>query len=141
MTEYKGTDSNCFACGVHNEHGLKLKFAVIDNHVEAFFETNKRFEGWDNIIHGGIISTLLDEAMSHAVFKLNGATVVTAEMSVRFLKPVHAGKIIKVTGIIDCDCGRIIETSAQIEDEIGTLLAKAKARFFKVSDKQKLEYC
>lgn len=141
MAEYKGTDSNCFACGVHNENGLKLKFAAIDNHVEAYFEANKRFEGWDNIIHGGIISTLLDEAMSHAVFKLNGATVVTAEMTVRFLKPIHVGKTIKLIGFIDYDCGKIIETSAQIVDETGALLAKAKGRFYKVSDKQKLEYC
>ena len=141
MPEYKGTDSNCFACGIRNENGLKLKFGIIDGHVEAFFETNKRFEGWDNIIHGGIISTLLDEAMSHAVFRLSGDSVVTAEMNVRFIKPVLTCKRIKVLGFLDCCKGRIIETSAEIQDENGATLAKAKGRFFKVTDKHKLEFC
>ncbi len=140
MTKYLDTDSNCFACGKNNPRGLKLKFAQIESHVEAHFDTVKDFEGWDNIIHGGIVSTLLDEAMSHAVFKLLGGTVVTAEMCVRFVKPTKVGQTVVVKGYIDCDKGRIIETSAQIVDGKGEVLAKATGRFFKVNDKQKLEY-
>lgn len=139
--EYKGTDSNCFACGTSNQRGLKLKFALIDDHVEARFVPDKDLEGWDDVVHGGIVSTLIDEAMSHAIFRLDGGSVVTAEMTVRFVKPMFVGKPFVVHGKIDGLKGRLIEASANITDQDGNLIAKGTGRFIRVGINQKLNFC
>ncbi len=132
--QYTGTDTNCFACGEQNEYGLQMKFATLDDSVETLFTPNDRFQGWNEIVHGGIISTMLDEAMSHAIFRLIGDTVVTAEMTVRFVRPMIVGRQVRVTGWIEADRGRLIETRAHIYDtESGKIVAKGHARFARVN--------
>jgi uncharacterized protein (TIGR00369 family) len=132
--KFVGSDSNCFACGENNKDGLHLKFAKLEDSVEAFFVPEKKFEGWDNIIHGGIVSTLLDEAMSHAIFKFMDVTVVTAEMTVRFIRPLRVGRNIRITGKIEADKGRILETVAVIYDldDGEKIVAKSTGRFVRV---------
>ncbi len=137
---YTGTDSNCFACGEQNKDGLHLRFATLDDSVEALFVTEKKHQGWDDIIHGGIVSTMLDEAMSHAIFRHRDATVVTAEMTVRFVAPLRVGRNIKITGKIVSERGRVIETEAEIVDldDGENLVAKSKGRFVKINLPQEI---
>ncbi|MBP7733546.1 MAG: PaaI family thioesterase [Caldisericia bacterium] len=131
MTEYVGTETYCFACGRLNPDGLQLKFAVFDDHVEAFFECPEKYQGWDGIIHGGIVSTLIDEAMYHAMTDKPDA--LTAEMTVRFVRPLRVGAKVKVLGFVDETKGRIITTRAEIRDENNELIAKGTARYMLVS--------
>ncbi|HOO97333.1 MAG TPA: PaaI family thioesterase [Caldisericia bacterium] len=139
---YYGTESNCFACGIRNENGLKLRFKTLENCVEALYLMTDQFEGWDGVIHGGIISTMLDEAMSHAVFRLLGETVVTAEMNVRFVKPLRVGHHVKLVGRVESQKGRVINTSAEIVDldDGGVVVARATGRFVKVPIEQEFRY-
>lgn len=130
MTEYVGTETNCFACGTQNPDGLQLKFAAFEDHVEAFFECKEKYQGWQGIVHGGIVSTLLDEAMYHAMQEKPDA--LTAEMTVRFMKPLKIGTHAKVIGYVDETKGRIITTRAEIYDESGQLIAKGTARYMMV---------
>ncbi|MEZ4812009.1 MAG: PaaI family thioesterase [Caldisericia bacterium] len=135
---YTGTDSNCFACGEHNKDGLHLKFATLTDSVEALM-SQKKHQGWDDIIHGGIISTMLDEAMSHAIFRHRDATVVTAEMTVRFVAPLRVGRNIKITGKIVSERGRVIETEAEIIDlDDSNTVAKSKGRFVMITLPQEM---
>jgi len=140
MTEYAGTNSNCFACGVNNDKGLKLRFAKFENYVETIWTVPEHFQGWDNLTHGGIISMILDETMSHAIFKLIGDNVVTGELSVRFIRPLFIGTTIVARGYVEHDKIRLVEARSEIHDKEGNLIAKATGRFVRIENKRKLEY-
>jgi uncharacterized protein (TIGR00369 family) len=127
MTEYKGTDTKCFACGKLNPDGLQLKFAKFDDHVEAYFDCTEKYQGWNGIIHGGIVSTLIDEVMYHAI--LDKPDALTAEMTVRFMKPLRVGTKARLLGFVDGINGRIINTRGEVYDENGVLIAKGTARY------------
>ncbi|MDA3884507.1 MAG: PaaI family thioesterase [Candidatus Delongbacteria bacterium] len=81
-------DKYCFVCGDQNEIGLHASFTVNDdNSATAKIKIPQNFQGWKDIVHGGIISTLLDEVSIYACrnITLKG---VTAEIKVKFRKPV-----------------------------------------------------
>jgi acyl-coenzyme A thioesterase PaaI-like protein len=56
--------SHCFVCGSENQRGLKIKFCLCDEGVEAVFTPDVTHAGYENVVHGGILSALLDEAVS-----------------------------------------------------------------------------
>jgi len=82
------TDGNCFVCGAKNPHGLKLSFEIDKEKqtLKTNFVASPTFQGWDGIVHGGMISTLLDEAMAKLVYEL-GYPAVTASLEIKFKKP------------------------------------------------------
>ena len=80
--------ANCVICSPSNDRGLALEFALSgDGAVEAVFDCDKAFEGYVNMLHGGVISSLLDGAMTSCMFA-HGCSAVTAELNVRFRHPV-----------------------------------------------------
>ncbi len=81
-------DKYCFVCGDQNEIGLHADITVgQDNTAYAKLKIPKHFQGWHDIVHGGIISTLLDEVSVYACRNISHKGV-TAEINVRFRKPV-----------------------------------------------------
>jgi uncharacterized protein (TIGR00369 family) len=123
-------DQGCFACGSKNSQGLQLKFQYPrPGTCRSGFMAEQKFQGWKGILHGGIVSTLLDEALAHAVGGANGgggaSGAVTAELTVRFKKPVKIGSKIILT---EKDQGRVVEAVSEITDEDGRLLASAKGK-------------
>ena len=79
----------CIVCGRSDECGLGLRFLLRDDGgVEASFECEARFQGYEGILHGGVTSSLLDGAMTNCLFA-HGIKAVTAEMTVRFRHPVE----------------------------------------------------
>ena len=75
--------SSCFACGERNPHGLGLRFVTaIDGSVLANWRLRDLHEGFAGIIHGGIVSTVLDEAMSKAV-AAGGEPGMTCRLEIR----------------------------------------------------------
>ena len=92
-----GTDSKtvaatehlcCFACGQQNRNGLGLNFAPSpEGGVQAVFSCSSGYCGYDGILHGGVISTLLDAAMTNCLFA-EGIVAVTVEIKVQFRHPV-----------------------------------------------------
>ena len=79
---------NCFACGPANPHGLHMTFQSDGQVVVSRLTVPDYLRGWNNMVHGGIISTILDEVMSWAAIHLIKSVIVTRKMSVDFLKPV-----------------------------------------------------
>ena len=120
-------DDNCFACGIKNPIGLRLKFKLEPETGTAVTETviADHFNGWKGAVHGGIITTLLDETMVYACTS-SGWFTVTGTIEVKFHKPVPTGKKIVVTGRIIENRGRSISTLGTIELD-GIILASAKA--------------
>ena len=92
--------SSCFACSPSNSRGLKLDFRVDEGgKMAAQWLPNADFEGFRGIAHGGIVSTVLDEAMAKAV-AATGADALTAEMRVRFRHEVSTAIPVLVQGWI-----------------------------------------
>jgi len=93
--------SNCVICSPLNSRGLSLKFATSeDGSVEACFDCNAGFEGYAGWVHGGIIASLMDGAMTNCMFA-QGVPVVTAELNVRFRHPVAIDKVATVRAWVD----------------------------------------
>jgi len=89
-------DSYCFACSPRNAHGLHLTFENDGDLTRTRFVAEERFQGWTGYVHGGILSTVLDEAMAQWLWQRN-IVAMTAEMEVRFSKAVPVGREVLVT--------------------------------------------
>jgi uncharacterized protein (TIGR00369 family) len=84
--------ANCMVCSPSSKGGLGLQFDVSkDGSVQAIFSCDKAFEGYPNVLHGGLISCLLDGAMTNCMFA-HGYAPVTAELNIRFQHPVVIGE-------------------------------------------------
>lgn len=81
--------SKCFACSVSNPIGLKLTFEESDQYLHATWSPSEYYQGYVNVLHGGIIATLLDEIGAWCVNVKIGTAGVTSELRVKYLKPVY----------------------------------------------------
>ena len=86
----------CMLCGKRNPRSLGLSFrATGDGGIAARFDAKDLFQGYDGMIHGGVISALLDEAMTYCLFH-HGIEGITGDLHVRFVHPVPCGVSLEV---------------------------------------------
>lgn len=130
-------DHNCFGCGKLNAYGLQLDFHADERGgVWAEFVPAERFEGYTGMVHGGIISTVLDEVMAWSLYRQQ-IWAVTAEMSVRYRAPIQVGERTRATGWEIASRGRRIEMAGEIRrGRDGAVLATATALFIRVPEAQ-----
>ncbi len=122
---------NCFVCGDKNDVGLKLDFFEKDGKARAEYTPTKNFEGYANILHGGILSTLLDEVMIKSILAKEILTV-TSQIEVKFRNPAIIGEKLFIEGEITGEKGRLILTEGKVFKEDGTVVAEATGKFFRV---------
>jgi acyl-coenzyme A thioesterase PaaI-like protein len=130
---------HCFACGELNEIGLhlELKFGPDKCHVELAIPN--LYEGWEGLVHGGIVCTILDEVMAWALIDHDNWGV-TARMSVDFKRPVMVEQAIRAEGWIVENKRRIQRTAGYIVDAAsGLVLATAEATYVAATDAKKRE--
>jgi len=135
-------DHYCFGCGGLNPIGLRLKFFPLSDKpgVWASFTPRREYEGFNGMVHGGIITTLLDEAMGWAV-SAREIWAVTGRLAVEFRAPVEIGVETIVCGVIDNDRGRALELSAELRQRHDErLLARATATFIRVPEAKASEW-
>ncbi len=124
--------SRCFGCGTANAAGLRLEFLLAgDGTVVCLAAIPDRFEGPAGFVHGGIIATLLDEAMSKSV-RVRGLTAMTRQMEIDYLRPVHSAASIRLEGRLLRSEGRKHWAEARILNERGRKLAEAKGLFVEI---------
>jgi uncharacterized protein (TIGR00369 family) len=118
------TYGKCFVCGDKNPGGLRLSFDVDKEKktLKTTFVGSPVYQGYDGILHGGIISALLDEAMAKLSYELGYGTV-TASLEVRFKHPSPILERLHVFGEITEVTSRLVRASARVVDEKGTILA------------------
>ncbi len=121
-------DRRCFACGPENGEGLQLHFDYGDGTARAVWKPAKRFSGWTTMLHGGIVATLLDEAMAHAAIAA-GVRAVTGRLEIRFRKAAPMDVTLVAQGRLESRRGRMLVLSATVTGEDGTLYAQAQGRF------------
>jgi len=121
---------NCFICGKDNPIGLKITFERKDGKAIGEYTPSRNFEGYKDVLHGGIISSLLDEVMVYAVFS-EGHLCVTTHMEVKFRKAAKIGEKLLIEGSILADRGKLILTEGKILNQEGDIVATGKGKFFK----------
>jgi uncharacterized protein (TIGR00369 family) len=127
------SQNRCFGCGPANPTGLRLEFLLAgDGTAVSLPVIPKTFEGHPGFLHGGIIATLLDEAMSKAVRAL-GYPSVTAKIEVEFRRPVPSGVRLRLEGRIVNSEGRKHWTEAVIADSQENVLASANGLFVEIA--------
>lgn len=120
---------NCFVCGEARLGRLGVRFKIDDGKVKASFTPTEKHVGFPGIVHGGIITALLDEAMVWAIYAETGLFALSAEITVRFIKPLSVGQPIEVVGYVVRRQRKIWEVASEIHDEQAIVYARAWGRF------------
>ncbi len=120
-------DHMCYVCGKDNPAGFRLKFQHPQSGVlTADTVFSKEHQGYRDIVHGGMITMLLDEMMVNLAW-LEGKPAVTAELNVRLKKPTRVGERVFFEGRIDSEESRLLRASATARNAKGQILASAAA--------------
>lgn len=129
VPEYAG----CFVCGMENPAGLKLELFHENGLVTADYSPKAEHTGYENVVHGGIISAVLDEVMVWAPWSVTGKMCVTAEMMLRFVKPLKVGTKVTVTGRLIRSAGRLHYAEADLKDAEGTVYTTATGKYIEMN--------
>lgn len=122
-------DKQCFACGQSNEHGLHMKIGYTGDKAVCRLTLPAHFQGWKDMAHGGVTSTILDEIMAYAVIHFLGLGV-TLRMETTFRQAVPLGQELEAVGWVVEHRGRRAEAAAEIRlAKDGTVLAQTKGRW------------
>ncbi len=124
-------DGFCFVCGPKNPIGLKLDFSFDGKTIKAEFTPKKEHQGYFNIVHGGIIATLLDEAMVKLAIAMD-MPAVTAQMDLRLRKALNVGEKITISAEILKETRKTLDAYAKAVTSDGILAADATGKLVKV---------
>lgn len=127
MVDIPSSHADCIVCGSNNPSSLKLRFVRSGDGVRTFFQAGRVLQGYEGLVHGGVICTLLDAAMTHCLFS-QGIEAVTADLQVRFLEPVMSSDYLEITARKVSGRGRLHVLEAGLFRE-GQVLVRAGGKF------------
>jgi len=127
-------DNRCFACGTDNPDGLQLRFSYDPggDRVETTFTPGPRYQGWQGVVHGGIVATLLDEVMAKAAAR-KGFAILTAEITVRFTSQAATGETLRCEAEIASVKKKVIYVNGTVSKQNGDLVARGTSKMIIVS--------
>ncbi len=125
---------NSFFCDPNRKDGLKLKMCHKEGMIYCNFNINNRFEGYRNILHGGIIFGILDVIVWYAIFMETKKICMTRKVEMEFLKPVMCNSPCVAKGRVVKIRGRDFHVSAWVENESGDVCSKINAIFRESKD-------
>ena len=121
-------DKYCFACGPHNPIGLRMKVVYVANKARSRLSLKREFQGWKDIVHGGVVATVLDEIMAHAVMHYVGKAVTTS-LQITYRVPLHVGQEIQAEGYVIQNKSRGAVARGEIRGVAnGKVIATAESR-------------
>lgn len=130
-------DKECFGCGSENHSGLRMKFATNGQQIRTILTVSPQFRGWSRLVHGGVLSTILDETMSWAAIILTKKFILTKQMTIQFLRPVYVGSSLCCIGSIKEQHGhRKATVQAELLDDQGKVCARSEGEFVLFSKEQ-----
>ena len=124
--------NGCFACGQENPIGLRLRFKADGDTVCAEFTPGAHYQGYDGVVHGGIVAAALDDAMAH-LFHMMGRELLTARLEIRFRRETPVGQRLVVSAWLTGKRAKLFTAEAALSLVDGTRLAEAKGTFFRGS--------
>ena len=125
-------DAHCFVCGKSNVDGLQLEWKTEGNTTEAEFFPQRAHQGWRGLVHGGILATVMDEAMTRRAWEKFGGAV-TGELTIRYLRPARVGERLVIRGEVLESKSRIIPAKAEIRSGDGRIVATATGKAFRIA--------
>lgn len=126
-------DDHCFACGRHNANGLHMNVTRTDEGVQAVIQLPGWVQSYANIVHGGIIATILDEMAVWAAYH-RGYHCVTAELLVRIKKTMDITGTYKARARVVSTKHKLVNTECSILDQHRHVIAYASAKLMKVKN-------
>ena len=124
-----GTFAGCFGCGPENPRGLRLEFLRDGDAVVSHISLGLDYAGYRNLVHGGVIAAILDEAMGWALLHLRGRYGVTRSLTVDYRRPVRVASALTVRAAVDVFSRDSADVSAAIRDHRGRVLAQAASQW------------
>ena len=125
----------CLVCGLKNPFGLHTSFFELDNNeLLAIFKPREEHQSYPGRLHGGIISTILDEAIGRAIMIQSEGDIwgVTVDLQIRFKKPVPLHEELRVIGRITKDSSRFFEGTGELLLQDGTVAAEGRGKYLKI---------
>ena len=124
---------NCFGCGADNPIGLRLKYRREGDAVVTEFTPGDEHEGWPDIVHGGIITTLLYEVMENFAYQ-NGTIAMMRSMHTSFRRPAKTGRRITATARLEVSAdGEMSVTATLTQDK---LIAEGRAKLITLTQER-----
>lgn len=120
-------ETYCFACGPDNPIGLHLDFHFTAEKYVAEKILPHEYQSYEGVVHGGIVTTMLDEAMGGYLYS-SGEKAVTARLDVRYRKPTPVGEQLVITGWEESRRGSFVNMKATIALADGTVTAEGTAK-------------
>jgi uncharacterized protein (TIGR00369 family) len=127
-------DKYCLVCGSENPFGLKLNFRLEGDELSCEWTAEKRFQGYADVVHGGMIATILDEIMVNLPWKRDGVPVISAELTVRYLHPAKIGEHLIFRSQVSDTAKRLITATGTCRTSEGVLIAEASAKCMKIKN-------
>jgi uncharacterized protein (TIGR00369 family) len=122
---------SCFGCSPTNSMGLQMEFFTEADEVLCMWDPEEHFQGFHDILHGGVQATMMDEIASWVVFVMLDTAGVTYQLTTRFRKPVLISKgTVTVRATLVRQQKRIAEIEVRLYDGEGTLCAESQANYF-----------
>ena len=132
-SENQSKNCYCFACGESNPVGLHLKFQMEGDRYTMNYVVPREYQSYDGIVHGEIVSTMIDEAMGGCLYA-QGRKAVTARLEIRYRQATPVGEPIKIASWIKSQRGNFIDMEATISLLDGTITAEGKAKMAVVEE-------
>lgn len=129
MHKLQPNSRHCFVCGLANPNGLQLRFYETGpGEVTADYTVPDHFQGYPGVVHGGIVTAMLDEVTGRAHMQGEQTRFMfTAKLEIRFRKNVPTGQPLRVVGQVEKSKTRMASSIGKIYGPDGDLLAEAKA--------------
>lgn len=122
---------SCFACGPANPSGLHMEFFKDKDEIVSRWDPGEHYQGFHDILHGGVQATMMDEIASWVVFVMLDTAGMTYQLNTRFRKPVYISKgIVTVRAALVKHQKRIAEIEARLYDGENVLCAESQANYF-----------
>lgn len=139
---YLPYSDGCFVCGHSNVHGLQVQFYVQNNSVRVDLNFARHFNSFPNITHGGILSSILDEAMGWSAFIFSDVEtfLFTRELTVTYKRNAPIGEpLLLVAEYVGAERGGMFSTKGKIVDMDGKIITASKGLFFPTSKEKMME--
>ncbi len=129
LTDLSSAANQCFVCGPGNPHGLQVQFRMDAEVCRGEFTAEPRHMGYDNVVHGGLLFSLLDDVMANWLY-LQGERCFTARAEVRYRDKLPVGVPVKLEGRLVKRKGRLAELHGQVmRADDDTVVVEATGKF------------
>ncbi|NIR48619.1 hotdog fold thioesterase [candidate division KSB1 bacterium] len=128
--------NDCFVCGKKNPIGLDVAWYVDTDRqtIKSEFVATKEHAGYRGVLHGGVISSIMDEGMGWACSYYANKMCVTGDLRLRFLRPALVGTNLLFIGKLIHDSGRYFEARGRLQDDAGRLYTVGQGKYYPISE-------